>query len=141
MLSEEINRVAEEVSAILRGSLTADCSPLYRAAYHLPSQGGKRMRPFLVAKSSELVGGSAKPVIPAAAAVELLHNFTLVHDDIMDNDALRRGVPTVHTVWGMPMAILAGDLMFAKAFQILLRAGGDDRRIRAAADELATATI
>jgi geranylgeranyl diphosphate synthase type I len=141
MLSEEINHVAAEVSAILRGSLTANCSLLYRAAYHLPSQGGKRMRPFLVAKSSELVGGSAKSVMPAAAAVELLHNFTLVHDDIMDNDALRRGVPTVHTVWGMPMAILAGDLMFAKAFQILLRAGGDDRRVRAAADELATATI
>jgi geranylgeranyl pyrophosphate synthase len=70
MLSEEINHVAAEVSAILRVSLAADCSPLYRAAYHLPSQGGKRMRPFLVAKSSELVAGlpsrSCPPRLPSS---------------------------------------------------------------------------
>ncbi len=141
MLVEEINRVAADVSEVLRDSLMLDGSQLYKAAYHLPSQGGKRMRPFLVAKSCELVGGAAKEVMPAAAAVELLHNFTLVHDDIMDNDALRRGVPTVHTVWGVPTAILAGDLMFAKSFQIILRTGVDDGRARAAADVLATATV
>ncbi len=141
MLLEEIKNVVAEVGAILNDSMMVDNSPLYRAAYHLPSQGGKRMRPFLVVKSSEIVGGSAKAVLHAAAAVELLHNFTLVHDDIMDNDALRRGVPTVHTVWGAPLAILAGDLMFAKAFQILLRAEADDRRVRNAADMLATATV
>lgn len=141
MLKEEMQEIAAGVGAILKDSLMDNGNPLYKAAFHLPAQGGKRMRPFLVAKSCEIVGGSAKKALPAAAAVELLHNFTLVHDDIMDNDPLRRGVPTVHTVWGTPMAILAGDLMFARAFQILLRADASDRRIRKAADILATATV
>lgn len=141
MLQEEIQAIAADVSAILKSSLMDNGSLLHKATYHLPALGGKRMRPFLVAKSCEIVGGSTQKVLPAAAAVELLHNFTLVHDDIMDNDPLRRGVPTVHTIWGTPMAILAGDLMFAKAFQILLRADASDRRIRNAADALATSMV
>ncbi|MGI0041909.1 MAG: polyprenyl synthetase family protein, partial [Nitrosopumilaceae archaeon] len=59
---------------------------LYRAASHLIEYGGKRLRPYMVIKSCEILGGTIKQAMPAAAAVEMIHNFTLVHDDIMDND-------------------------------------------------------
>ena len=94
---------------------------LYDASRHLIKAGGKRLRPFLVIQSCIAVGGDVDAAIPAAASVELIHNFTLVHDDIMDRDEFRRGVPTVHTVWGVPTAILAGDLLFSKAFEAILR--------------------
>ena len=108
---------------------------------HLPAQGGKRMRPFVVVKSCEAVGGKGEDALPAATAVELIHNFTLIHDDIMDNDYLRRGMPTVHTIWGAPIGILSGDLLFAKAFNALLSGGSDCERSRRSAEILAKATI
>jgi geranylgeranyl diphosphate synthase type I len=129
------------VGEAIKKSLTGDGSQLYKAAIHLPIQGGKRMRPFLVVKSCEAVGGEAKDALPAATAVELVHNFTLIHDDIMDRDLLRRGVPTVHTVWGVPMGILSGDLLFAEAFNVLLSGEVDCERSRRSAEILAKATI
>jgi geranylgeranyl diphosphate synthase type I len=95
---------------------------LYDAARHLIKAGGKRLRPYLALRSCELVGGDERDAIPFSAAVEVLHNFTLVHDDIMDNDDLRRGVPTVHAKWGLPVAIAAGDLLFAKVYEALMDA-------------------
>jgi geranylgeranyl diphosphate synthase type I len=73
-----------------------------------------------------MVGGEAEEAIPAAAAVELIHNFTLIHDDIMDGDDTRRGAPTVHMKYGVPMAINAGDMLFAKAYEAVLMAPGRD---------------
>lgn len=99
------------------------------------------MRPFVVVKSCEAVGGKVDDALPAATAVELVHNFTLIHDDIMDNDYLRRGVPTVHTIWGAPIGILSGDLLFAEAFNVLLSGGGSCERSRRSAEILAKATI
>ena len=93
---------------------------VYRAAHHLIKVGGKRLRPYLVLKSSELMGGDPEIALPYAAAVEMFHTFTLVHDDIMDNDSLRRGSPTVHTKWGVPLAIVSGDLLFAKVYSAML---------------------
>jgi len=93
---------------------------LYDASKHLIEAGGKRLRPFLVLKACELVGGDREDALPMAAAVELLHTFTLVHDDIMDSDDKRRGKPTVHTLWGIPIAISAGDMLFAKAYEAVL---------------------
>jgi len=93
---------------------------LYEAGRHIIAAGGKRLRPYLVLKSCELVGGDPELAIPYAAALEVLHNFTLIHDDIMDNDFLRRGVPTVHEKWGVPMAILGGDLLFVKVYQSMV---------------------
>ncbi len=93
---------------------------LYEAARHIISAGGKRLRPYLVLKSCELVGGDPDSAVPYAAALEVLHNFTLIHDDIMDNDSLRRGKPTVHARWGVPLAITSGDFLFAKVFQIMV---------------------
>jgi geranylgeranyl diphosphate synthase type I len=73
----------------------------------------------MVIKSCEMFGGSQEDALPAASAVEFIHNFSLVHDDIMDNDDLRHGIPTVHKNFGLPIAILSGDILFSKAFQIL----------------------
>jgi len=92
---------------------------LYNAARHLPLAGGKRLRPCLTILSCEAVHGDVKKVTPLAIALELIHNFTLVHDDIMDHSKLRRNLPTVHVKYGEATAINAGDLLFAKAFESL----------------------
>ena len=90
---------------------------LYNASKHLLFAGGKRIRPYLTVITYMLKRDNIEEVLPAAAAVELIHNYTLIHDDIMDNDDERRGKPTVHVVFGEPTAILAGDLLYAKAFE------------------------
>jgi geranylgeranyl diphosphate synthase type I len=114
--AEKVNRFIEEVVDI-----KSDPQLLYRAARHIIDAGGKRLRPFLVLKSCKLVGGREEDAIPTAAALELLHTFTLLHDDIMDKDEKRRGVPTVHKKWGVPIAIVAGDLLFAKVYEAITR--------------------
>jgi len=83
--------------------------------------GGKRLRPALVLSACELCGGSAEQALPAAAAVECVHAFSLVHDDLpaLDDDDLRRGRATVHKVYGEAMALLAGDALLTRAFEIL----------------------
>jgi geranylgeranyl diphosphate synthase type II len=82
---------------------------------------GKRLRPILCIAAAETLGGAAEQVMPTACALELIHAFSLVHDDLpaMDNDRLRRGQPTVWVKYGEAMAILAGDALFAKAFELL----------------------
>ena len=90
---------------------------LYNAARHLPLAGGKRLRPCFSLISCEAVKGDIIKVIPLAIALELIHNFTLIHDDIMDKSKLRRNLPTVHVEYGEPSAINAGDLLFIKAFE------------------------
>ena len=82
---------------------------------------GKRVRPILLLLGCQAVGGDPERVLPAAAAVELLHNFSLIHDDIEDGDELRRGRPTLWKSWGVPLAINSGDTMFAMAHLALLR--------------------
>lgn len=90
--------------------------------------GGKRLRPLLVLAASEAVGGNAQAALRAACAVELIHAYSLVHDDMpcMDNDVLRRGKPTVHVQYGQARALLAGDALQALAFELL---APDDERI------------
>ena len=90
---------------------------LYNAARHLPLAGGKRLRPCFSMIACEAVKGDIIKVIPLAIALELVHNFTLVHDDIMDKSKLRRKIPAVHIEYGEPAAIIAGDLLFIKAFE------------------------
>ncbi|RLE50570.1 MAG: polyprenyl synthetase family protein [Candidatus Methanomethylicota archaeon] len=144
-LTDEIAKVALQINNYISNIFKPkEGDVLYQAAYHLLKAGGKRLRPFLVIKSCEAVGGSADMALPAAAAVELLHNFTLIHDDVMDQDVLRRGVPTVHTLWGVPMAILAGDLLFAKVFEIALdlrSRGLSAETISSIVSELAKVTV
>ncbi len=86
---------------------------------YLLTGGGKRLRSVLLLLSSMAVGGSAKKALPAAVAIELLHNFSLVHDDIMDHDDMRRGRETVHKKWDSNVAILAGDFLSALSIQAL----------------------
>ena len=93
-------------------------------AYHMgwegegagPEAQGKRIRPILVLLAAEAAGGGWQDALPASTAVELLHNFSLIHDDIQDNSPLRHNRPTVWKVWGMPQAINAGDVMFTLSF-------------------------
>lgn len=102
---------------------------LYKAMRHLLDAGGKRLRPSALLLAAEAVGGKAETVLPAAVAVELVHNFTLIHDDIMDEADLRRGLTTVHKKWGVPRAIIAGDAMYSKAFEILSCTKSDPQRL------------
>ncbi|MBD3262542.1 MAG: polyprenyl synthetase family protein [Candidatus Altiarchaeales archaeon] len=87
---------------------------------HPITSGGKRLRPALVLLSAEALGAGEDDLLPAAASVELLHTFTLVHDDIMDHDLQRRGTPTVHSIWGLELGILVGDVLYSSAFNALL---------------------
>jgi geranylgeranyl diphosphate synthase type I len=94
---------------------------LYKAARHLIEAGGKRLRPSVLLMAAQTVDPkiAIDTIIPAAVSVELIHNFTLIHDDIMDADETRRSIETVHTKWGISEGILAGDTLYAKAFEVL----------------------
>jgi len=94
---------------------------LYESMRYSLSAGGKRIRPILSIASCEAVGGMTENVIPAAIAIEMIHTYSLIHDDLpaMDNDDLRRGKPTNHKVFGEATAILAGDGLLTLAFSIL----------------------
>ena len=94
---------------------------LYKATRHLINAGGKRLRPVLLLISAEALEKEWEKILPAAISIETIHNFTLIHDDIMDRDEFRRGVPTVHTLYDESTAILAGDTLFAEAFEILTK--------------------
>ena len=121
MTKSAIQDIAGTVNEYMRKKISGDPDELYDAARHLIVNGGKRLRPYMVIKSCQIAGGKRSTAIPAASAVEMVHNFTLVHDDIMDNDDMRHGVPTVHKKFGMPIAILAGDVLFSKAYQTVVR--------------------
>lgn len=112
-----MKKSARTVDRYLLSKIRGEPEVLYGAARHLIENGGKRLRPFMVIKSCQILGGTAGRAMFAAGAVEMVHNFTLVHDDIIDNDEVRHGVPTVHKKYDEVLAILAGDVLFSKAFQ------------------------
>lgn len=125
-LKTEIKKRADFFNEQLEKHLKMDRPEmLYEAIRHLPLAGGKRLRPILALLSCESVNGDITRVIPLSLAVEIIHNFTLVHDDIMDKSRLRRNQPSVHVKYGEPIAILAGDLLFAKGFESLHDTTGD----------------
>lgn len=113
------DEIINNVNIQIKNFIKSDIKVLEDASIYLFSAGGKRLRPIVLVASSDLIGGKRERAYKAAAAVEILHTFTLIHDDIMDRDNLRRGMPTVHVKWGEPMAILAGDFLHAKAFEAL----------------------
>jgi len=94
---------------------------LHKAMRYSVFAGGKRLRPVLVIAGAEAVGGTAERVMPTACALEMIHTYSLVHDDLpaMDNDDFRRGVPTNHKVFGEAIAILAGDALLTLAFRLV----------------------
>ncbi len=107
---------------------------IHRAMRYSLFAGGKRIRPLLVLAAGEALGGDSEELLPLACAVEMIHTYSLIHDDLpaMDNDDLRRGKPTAHKVFGEAMAILAGDALLTRAFHLLAeaRGDGDERRLR-----------
>jgi geranylgeranyl diphosphate synthase type I len=92
---------------------------LVRAVRHYPEAGGKRLRPVLAMLVSEAISGKEEKSIPFGCCLEIIHNFTLIHDDVMDEDPIRRGRPAVHILYDVPTAIIAGDAMFARGFEVL----------------------
>jgi geranylgeranyl pyrophosphate synthase len=116
--------------------------PLASAMRHLIFPGGKRLRPAFALAAAEAVGAPCERALPVAVAVELVHTYSLIHDDLpcMDDDDVRRGRPTVHVAWGEAEAVLAGDALQALAFEVLLAApGAGAQAVRDAARELARA--
>jgi len=141
MVSSNLKKNADYVNKFLKLKIRGNPSELYEAASHLIQSGGKRLRPYLVIKSCQILGGRISSVLPVAGAIEMIHNFTLVHDDIMDNDEMRHGVQTVHRKYGLPVAILAGDVLFSKAYQIISSAALPPKVISALVSCLAKACV
>ncbi|WP_421939214.1 polyprenyl synthetase family protein [Pedobacter sp.] len=111
--TEELQQILD--TAIQNLKFPEQPKQLYEPISYIINLGGKRVRPLLVLLGTELFGENAKEAIHAAMAIEVFHNFTLVHDDIMDNAPLRRGKATVHEKWSTNTAILSGDVMMVEA--------------------------
>ena len=138
---------ARAVDEALGRFLPAESAPpetLHRAMRYSVFAGGKRLRPVLVIAGAEAVGGSTAAVMPTACAVEMIHTYSLIHDDLpaMDNDDFRRGMPTNHKVFGEALAILAGDALLTLAFRLLadnVPAASNGPRLRDVLVEIADA--
>ena len=111
-----INRAIREID------LSSEPSELYEPIRYILSIGGKHLRPVLVLMAADMYQFDLSKVMPQALGVELFHNFTLMHDDIMDEAPMRRGKTTVHEKWNTNIAILSGDVLFVKAYQSIVQA-------------------
>lgn len=145
---EEINVAIDEELPM------AEPETLYEASRVLLEAGGKRLRPAMLLLVGEALAdvdgsdeayrdfptldGQSVDLMAAAVSIEVIHSFTLIHDDIMDDDSMRRGVPAVHRQYDVEMAILAGDTLYSKAFEIMLETQADPERTLQAMDLLAT---
>ncbi|MBI3651908.1 MAG: polyprenyl synthetase family protein [Acidobacteria bacterium] len=123
-LPQYFTRRSEEVNQWLDSLLPKESTPpvnLHKAMRYSMFAGGKRLRPVLVLASGEALGAATDDLMPAACALEMIHTYSLIHDDLpaMDNDDLRRGRPTCHKAFGEAMAILAGDALLTQAFRVL----------------------
>lgn len=121
-LQEIINR---EVDHLEFPTYPAD---LYEPIKYILALGGKRIRPALLLMSCDMFGGDVQKAVSPALAIEVFHNFTLMHDDIMDNAPLRRGKVTVHEKWNKNVAILSGDVMLVKGYELMMNV--DDHLLR-----------
>ncbi len=115
----ELQQIIEK--AVLETKYPSHPIELYQPIAYLMGLGGKRLRPALLLMATDLFAGDIKKAINPAMAIETFHNFTLMHDDIMDKAPLRRGKPTVHEKWNESVAILAGDVMFVEAFKLMIQ--------------------
>ena len=146
-MSDEPDRLKELLESYMEGELpgeaSAESGTLFKAMRYTLETPGKRVRPVLLLLSCKAVGGDENEALPYACAIEFIHNYSLIHDDLpaMDNDDERRGKATNHKVFGEAMAILAGDGLLSAAFELLhedyLKYTGDpealDKRLRAGA--------
>ena len=120
-VKEVLGKYSTEITKTIEDELsTIAPENLGEASIYLTRAGGKMLRPGLTLIVSEAVGGNRESALKSGAAIELIHTFSLIHDDIMDDDDMRRGMPSVHKVWGDDVAILAGDTLFSKAFEMII---------------------
>jgi len=125
-LFDDVRADLERVEQELYRRLASDRAFLQELATHLMRGGGKRLRPALVLQCARVFDGRLDGVIPVAAAVEMIHMATLIHDDVVDGSDLRRGLPTVNAKWGSGVSVLLGDYLFARAFSMLAETGRND---------------
>lgn len=142
ILREKIEYINKGLNEFL--SLTDRPEVLFEAMRYSVFAGGKRLRPVLCISTCELVGGNKEDALAVACAIEFIHTYSLIHDDLpaMDNDDLRRGKPTNHKVYGEAIAILAGDALLNYGFEVLIQQAlnsSKSQNILKAADEIARA--
>jgi geranylgeranyl diphosphate synthase type II len=119
-------RKLEDLQSLIASSVSKLKFPVYPAELYEPityilALGGKRMRPALLLMACDLFGGDVEDALPPALAIEVFHNFTLMHDDIMDNAPIRRGKVTVHEKWDKNVAILSGDVMLIEGYKLMMQ--------------------
>jgi geranylgeranyl diphosphate synthase type II len=139
---EDLRSLVEEFLVNLRFSDETAVAGLEEAMRYSLLAGGKRIRPVLALATARALGHDPEELLPAAAAIELIHTYSLIHDDLpaMDDDELRRGRPTCHVAFGENVAILAGDGLFAEAYRLILnRQPGDPERLVEALREISGA--
>ncbi len=140
---DDLRELVQEYLGELRFSAVAQTDGLDEAMRYSLLPGGKRIRPVLALATARSVGAEPRSMLPAAAALELIHTYSLIHDDLpaMDDDDMRRGRPTSHVVHGEDVAILAGDGLFSEAIHLIAqRQEGEPARVLAALRELVAAT-
>lgn len=127
-LSEKRAMVEDTLRGVFPGPEGPSADIISAMSYSLFA-GGKRLRPILCMAGAEAVGGEAQDVLPVACAIELIHTYSLIHDDlpVMDDDDMRRGKPTSHKVFGEAVALLAGDGLLTKAFHVMTGADFENR--------------
>jgi octaprenyl-diphosphate synthase len=111
------------VDALILARMQSPVSVIPLLAEHLIAAGGKRLRPLLTVGAARLAGGKGDAALKLAAAVEFIHTATLLHDDVVDSSALRRGKVAAHLIWGAPSSVLVGDFLFARAFELMVETG------------------
>jgi octaprenyl-diphosphate synthase len=111
------------VDALISARMQSPVSVIPALADHLIRAGGKRLRPLLTVAASRMAGGRGEGALKLAAAVEFIHTATLLHDDVVDASQLRRGRTAAHLIWGAPPAVLVGDFLFARAFELMVETG------------------
>jgi geranylgeranyl diphosphate synthase, type II len=139
---DDLRDMVEEALERLAFSNTDPTAGLEEAMRYSLLAGGKRVRPVLALATARALGADPERFLPVASAIELIHTYSLIHDDLpaMDDDALRRGLPTSHVKFGEDVAILAGDGLFAEAMRLFCQQPGDPARVLVALAELAGAT-
>ncbi len=111
------------VDAVIAQRMQSPVAVIPALAKHLINAGGKRLRPLLAVAASRMAGGRDESALKLAAAVEFIHTATLLHDDVVDASQLRRGQTAAHLIWGAPPAVLVGDFLFARAFELMVETG------------------
>jgi geranylgeranyl diphosphate synthase, type II len=139
---DDLRALVDSALEDLRFSAAPATEGLEEAMRYSLLAGGKRVRPVLALATARALGADPERYLPVACAVELIHTYSLIHDDLpaMDDDELRRGLPTSHVKFGEDVAILAGDGLFAEAVRLFCKQPGDPARVLAALRELSAAT-